>query len=53
MNENRVADLERRNAELEEALRRIWHLAQHAPVARQAEKTLGAIQREVSAHVKP
>lgn len=42
-----------RVAELEKALRKVWDLAQHAPVNRPAESVLGAIQREVSAHVGP
>ena len=44
-----TAGLEARVAELEDALREIWELAQHAPVAQNSEKALGAIQRRVTA----
>jgi hypothetical protein len=32
--------------ELESALHRVWHIAQHGPVAQDSEQALGRIQRE-------
>jgi hypothetical protein len=37
-------DKDVRIKELEDALRRIWHVAQHAPVASKAEQTVCTIQ---------
>lgn len=40
-----------RVAELEAAMNEIWEMAQHAPVASRAEKTICAIQAKVRQHV--
>ena len=41
----------KRAAELEASLRRIWDIANHAPVATKAEQTIADIMREVGYHV--